>query len=80
MSTLYDISIEMLLTQSSPYPFCSLAINRLQKMTFVRLTLMLYVAYCARIHLLLFSVELHQFSVTPILLSAFRPLLVGHHL
>jgi hypothetical protein len=53
-------------------------INSHQKMTFVALTLMLYVTYRAGIHLLFFE-EPHQDSVTPTLLSAFRPL-VRHHL
>ena len=53
-----------MLTQSSLYPFCILVINSLQKMIFVVLMLMLYVSYCAGIYLLLFSVELHQDSVS----------------
>lgn len=34
-----------MLNQSSLYPFCTFSINSLQKMKFVALTLMLYVAY-----------------------------------
>jgi hypothetical protein len=34
-----------MLTQSSLYHFCTLAISSLQKMKFIALTLMLYVAY-----------------------------------
>ena len=49
-----DISAGPMLTQSSLYPFSTLVINSLQKMTFIVLILMLYVAYCARIHLLTF--------------------------
>jgi hypothetical protein len=61
---LADISAGPTLTQSNLYPFCTLAINNLEKMTFVVLTLMLYVAYCSGIHLLTFPVDLHQDSVS----------------
>jgi hypothetical protein len=52
--SLADISAGPMLTQSGLYPFCTLAINSLQMMTFVALILMLYVAYCAGIFFLIF--------------------------
>ena len=45
LSSLADISVGPMLTQSGPYPFCTLAINSRQKMKFIVLTLMLYGAY-----------------------------------
>ena len=48
---LTDITVGSNLTQSSLYPFCTLAINSLQKIKFIALTLMLYVAYHAGYHL-----------------------------
>jgi hypothetical protein len=61
---LADISDGPTVTQSSLYPFCTLATNSLQKMKFIALTLMLYIGYHhVGYHLLPFSVELHQDSV-----------------
>jgi hypothetical protein len=45
LSPLADISVRLMLTQSSLYSFCTLSINSLQKIKFIALTLMLYVAY-----------------------------------
>ena len=47
LSPLADISVRLMLTQSSLYSFCTLSINSLQKIKFIALTLMLYVAYHA---------------------------------
>jgi carbon starvation protein CstA len=60
--SLTDISVEPTLTQSSLYPSFTLANISLQKIKLIALTLMLYVAYHARYHLL-FSMEPHQDSV-----------------
>ena len=56
---LADISVGPMLTQSSLYPFCTLAINSLQKIKLIALTLMLYVAYHAGYHLPFFVVLHH---------------------
>ena len=72
---LTDISVGTTLTQSSLYPFCNLAVNSLQKIILIALTLMLYVASHAGYHLP-FSVQPHQDcvpqSVFPYLGPLFR--------
>ena len=56
---LTDITVGSNLTQSSLYPFCTLAINSLQKIKLIALTLMLYVAYHAGYHLPFFVAPHH---------------------
>ena len=56
---LTDITVGSNLTQSSLYPFYTLAINSLQKIKLIALTLMLYVAYHAGYHLPFFVVLHH---------------------
>ena len=57
---LTDITVGSNLTQSSLYPFCTLAINSLQKIKRIALTLKLYVAYHAGYHLPFFVAPHHD--------------------